>query len=230
MVIFCYAFWSGPIRMGGPKRMSNRHNNKHKYTFGQVWRHRSEDIHQQQKDMPMEGCTQPNQLIWWYHCDKCHSTSLSVWTSPAMKSNQKHSKGVLLILFKGAGATGAEGAAAPVALVVRGQRGGSKVQFPKKLFPRNIYLYQYSMKVSCFSSAVTIIEQLLLLLRPQYIRRRCLAQYAKRRFPICLNSKFWHQKMPVLRFLPPPHYEASGTSDDRCYGHSLSLSFAAQPK
>ena len=32
------------------------------------------------------------------------------------------------------------------------------------------------MEASCLSSAVTIIEQFLLLSRSQYIRRRCLAQ------------------------------------------------------
>ena len=38
----------------------------------------------------------------------------------------------------GAGATGAAGAAAPVALVVRGQRGGSEVPFLKNWFRRNV--------------------------------------------------------------------------------------------
>ncbi len=39
------------------------------------------------------------------------------------------------VVRKGAGATGAAGAAAPVALLVRGQRGGSKVPFQKNWFP-----------------------------------------------------------------------------------------------
>ena len=41
-------------------------------------------------------------------------------------------------LATGAGATGAAGAAAPVALVVRGQRGGSEVPFLKNWFRRNV--------------------------------------------------------------------------------------------
>ena len=109
---------------------------------------------------------------------------------------------------KGAGATETEGAAAPVALVVQRQHGAAKCRF-QKIDLREILIYSnIQMEASCFSSAVTIIEQLLLLSRSQYIRRRCLAQHAKRRFPICFNSQLFSQSQFVF-FGVSGHFSAS---------------------
>ena len=94
-----------------------------------------------------------------------------------------------------------------------GQPGGSKVPFPKKNYSRGILIHiNIQREASCVLSAVTIIEQVPLLLRSQYVLKRCLAKYAKRLFPIWFNSKLWQLEVPYLWFLPPPHHEAYGAS------------------
>ena len=76
-----------------------------------------------------------------------------------------------------------------VALVVRGSAGAAKCPFQKIDFGEKLIHINIQMEASCFSSAVRIIEQFLLLSRSQYVRsKEMLAQYAKRRFLICFNS------------------------------------------
>ena len=69
---------------------------------------------------------------------------------------------------KGAGGTGQRGQL-PRCLVVRGQRGAAKCCFQKNDFPEILNHINIQMESSCFSSAVTIIEQLLLLSKSQNV-------------------------------------------------------------
>ena len=104
------------------------------------------------------------------------------------ENNQAYKLGFCTTSYISTGDTGAAGAAAPVALVVRGSAGTAKCSFQKIHFQVILDHINIQMEASCFSSAVTIIEQFLLLSRSQCVRGRCLAPYDKRPFPICFNS------------------------------------------